>query len=242
MAQTTTTLQLVQGPAPTPTFVINTARLTLSIPVKPWDLEALWHELPKRLDANHTWWHKSIQPTGYYPLLQLKYTNGMAKVLALGEAADRVSDFFPAKYARLRSNAVLSMNLPKCKLTSHGSQLLRSWDVAGFRFHVYYLVIGQFYGDRHYDFITANREEKALMVAELIREKISDLLVGIGWPEMKDRVLVKVKKVLDIRQVRHGQERMDAVSCYFLTNIHLPDWIGLGVGAEHGLGLVREER
>jgi hypothetical protein len=90
--------------------------------------------------------------------------------------------------------------------------------------------------------MTSDQDSKAMLTAQHLRDNISDFLVSVGWPEMQDKVLVKVKKVLAFKQVRHAGQPMDAVTCCFLTNIHLPEWAGLGIGAAHGLGVVREER
>lgn len=212
------------------------------MPIRPWDLEPLWNELPDRLSAAHSWLQGYDHQQDAYPMLQLKFNQGSVLILALGGMARQVSAFFPSQYDRLMRINSNDGSLPKLKLLVSGQQMIRVWDVVGFKYQVYNMVIGGCRDDQHYDFMTSDQDCKAAVTAQRLRENISDFLVSVGWPEMKDRVLVKVKKVLALKQVKHAGQPMDAVTCCFLTNIHLPEWAGLGIGAAHGLGVVREER
>lgn len=241
MAQTIVKPVLSNVP-PAPSFTFPVAKLNLHLPIKPWELESLWHGLFDKLDISHDWWHLSIHPDEVYPQIQLKYFNGLAIVMAMGKAAERMTSFFPTEYQKLVLTMPSNYSQPKFKLKGAGLHLLRIWDVVGFKYQVFNLVIGLSDDTTHYDFLTSNRDEKAGLVADLLHKYVGAFLVGIGWPEMTDRVLVKVKKVLSFSRVAHGDTYLDTVTCCFLTNIHLPDWTGLGFGAEHGLGVVREDR
>lgn len=228
--------------APTPSFTFPVARLNLNVNLKPWELESLWHGLSEELDICHDWWHLSMQPYDDYPQIQLKSDKGLAMVLAFGIAAERIAAFFPNEYKKLLENMPSDHEKYKFKLANSRLHLLRIWDVVGFKYQVFNLVVGASSDDAHYDFLTSNRDEKAGLVADLLHRYIGNFLVGIGWPEMQDKVQVKVKKVLSLSRVNNGGTRLDTVTCCFLTNIHLPEWTGLGAGVEHGLGLVREDK
>jgi hypothetical protein len=86
--------------------------------------------------------------------------------------------------------------------------------------------------------LTNDDEKKALLKSILVGNILS-MAKTIQWNVNKN-IELKINEIKHTKPIKYKNTKMIGFDINFQCNVFLPNYIGLGKGASHGMGIVKE--
>lgn len=169
-----------------------------------------------------------------YPLIQYKRINQKAAIVCLGEGTEAIGEFF----AGGNFEVSIGERAVSLKVDSVDAKqvLVQCWD-DGFSYHL----------RRWLPFNKQNYEkyclmdgivEKTTFLESLLIGNILSFAKGIGV-HFEKKVVCKIILLSEPLTIVHKGIRLMGFDVDFVTNVTLPDYIGLGKGVSVGKGIIK---
>lgn len=166
-----------------------------------------------------------------YPLVQYKVIAGVPTLVGLNEGADLLIGLF-LKIRELqiagRSYPVLQKNI-ESKMTDIGL----TDDLYSYRFETLWMALSQ---RNHAEYLAEPEEQKTKHLKAILTGNILSFLKAMNY-RAEAPVLVNLK-IIDERKTQFKSNTMLAFQATFVTNILLPEYIGLGKSVSRGFGTI----
>ena len=169
-----------------------------------------------------------------YPLVQYGIINGRAYLFGIDEGVQAIKE--------------LSNNLNELKLNRHYNILEKQLTEKEVDINITpeqhkYIFVSPWIGlnqknYQKYKKIQDQREKK-LLINKILIGNILSMCKGLG---IIINHKIKVKTHLNIQTVKYKSVYMEAFTGEFITNLQLPDYIGLGKGVSHGYGTIVKQK
>ena len=228
---------------PEPSKVIQSFRVLFKPISEPWQLEGLLQRLSQKINPDQAWFHdqwdlvhKRIGKSANYPLLQFKIKFHHAYLVCFADIAEAAQAYFTDIYPKQWVNS------PEILPALLGSQMhyhiMRVWSVVAFKYRIYNYAVTDALAGHPCNFSRLSEKQQFEFLEQHLGESLYEFAEGIGW-QIDHGVMVKQLGDLKSKHVNHFGTKQEAFTFTFASNIYLPDMAGLGIGAEHGLGIVR---
>ncbi|GAB4294927.1 MAG: hypothetical protein Kow0068_19760 [Marinilabiliales bacterium] len=171
-----------------------------------------------------------------YPLIQYKLYRKNPCIVCIEDGIDQIHEYFKSTdhYLTIK-NKKGKYNVKSLRVNSF---VMQAWDKM-FKYKIInWLALNQENYKRYKECENNDKEQKEILAA-ILKGNILSFAKGIDWTVDREIDL----KVVDIERVRlqkfKGQGRL-AFNVSFLTNVFLPNYIGLGKGSSVGFGTVKQ--
>ena len=167
-----------------------------------------------------------------YPLVQYKVVRSVATLVGLGEGAKLLVDLFlDIKELNLAGEVVPILHK---NFESNELEIGVSTRLSNYRFETLWMALNQ---KNHREFIGLTRDEQ--------QEKLRRILIGNILSFCKafnHRVVDHIMVHLSVKEnsTRFKNQKMIAFQGEFVSNVLLPDFVGLGKSVARGFGTVRK--
>jgi hypothetical protein len=171
-----------------------------------------------------------------YPLIQYKRIKGQPSILFLGEGVDEAYRIFSKPdigvdiLGKKMSLKIDELNLRTEEVGPNGQ--IRCYELTG------WLALNE-QNLRNYRMLT-DTEERSRFLERMLVGNILAFAKGIYY-HIEDRISVKITKVLAERPVQFKSIPVVSFDIEFITNMHLPDALGLGKGVSIGYGILNQK-
>lgn len=172
-----------------------------------------------------------------YPLIQYKRINQKAAIVCLGEGTEAIGEFFAGgNFEVLLGNR--DVNLVIGNIDASQCEVRCSDELIGFHLRRWLPFNKQNYENfRQLDGIA----EKCIFLEKLLIGNILSFGKGLGIC-FDDEVVCKIKQLSEPLTIVHKGIRLMGFDVDFVTNVTLPDYIGLGKGVSVGKGTIKKMR
>jgi len=172
-----------------------------------------------------------------YPLIQYKRIHKKAALVCLAEGTEQIMDFFQRRVRTLQiGNRPMEVEIENLHLHEI---TLQAWD-AMFPFHLHRWM--PFKEENYAEYHQLQDDEaRHAMLERILRGNLLSMAKGIGW-WIDREVKVRIDQVHRSRLSEHKDYKAQVFDLNFHTNIHLPDYIGIGKRAGLGFGVVGKVR
>lgn len=211
--------------------------------LEPWDIPKFRGAMAHKVGLEHDWFHNHnslIDPTTYhyrYPLIQYKLDKNNPMLLCIDKGVEEAQHFF----------AQTDWTLMIGKKTHH--MRIKSLNVRQFSLQV----LPQKRAYRIHNWLALNQENyERYQQLERLSEKldflepilISNILAfaeGVAW-QIPNSIELSIIDLLKTQWISHKRVKKLAFNLHFKCNVFIPNFIGLGKGASHGLGVIKENK
>lgn len=168
-----------------------------------------------------------------YPLIQYKRISKHPSIVCINEGADVIGEFFndfPNEVTL--SDKSVNLEIGNVKASTF---LIQIWDSS----FVYTICKWLPFNQKNYAEFSklAGTSERTLYMERILTGNILSMAKGLGITFEK-HVEVKITKLEDMQHVVHKGVKMQSYDVEFITNVSLPNYIGLGKGVSMGYGMV----
>lgn len=172
-----------------------------------------------------------------YPLIQYKTVNDKPLVLCIEEGVNEAHHFFE----NIQEGILLGSRPYELRIES--LNLFRAELYVDSSFHHYSLINWLPFNRENYARFKAIRSqvEQVIMLEKILVGNILSLAKGVSW-RIDQQINVRITHVGDPKPVSVKSVKRMAISIYFLTNVVLPDYIGLGKNVSSGYGTLNKEK
>lgn len=172
-----------------------------------------------------------------YPLIQYKVIDGKAGFFCVDKGVDEIHHFFTQKNWTLKiADRKVDLAIDKLDLNNIVFQV---WNKPfHYRLHKWLALNAE--NHRKFDTLTSDAEKKDFLTA-ILKGNILSMAKGIGWTVDK-QVEVTQLEVENARKYKFKNVPLIGFEIKFQCNVYLPSYIGIGKGASHGFGMVKQYR
>ncbi len=170
-----------------------------------------------------------------YPLIQYKINRKKASIVCLQDGTDEIHQLL--KYRDLVMHLAgkkINFEIEDVNLHYHQLQL---WDKK-FHFSIHnWLALNQKHHDRYQE-LKADPDAQKDLLESILKGNILAMAKGIGW-HVEERIQVEITEIKETKYLPFKRHKLLAFSVNFISNVSLPDYIGLGKGSSIGFGIIR---
>lgn len=179
--------------------------------------------------------HKGEKLRHRYPLIQYKIHSGRPAVSCIEQGVDEIHHFFSQPDWTVRiGQRTQELSIEKL----HVNQItLQVWDKQ-FRYTLINWLALNPANFKKYNEIKNEQEQKQFL-AKLLTGNILSFAKGVDW-HIDKQVETKIEQITRRKILRHKGVKLTAFDLDFSSNVFLPDFIGLGKGASHGFGTIKQ--
>jgi len=217
---------------------IETLNILFNTTLRHWELPWFRGAVIKALPRDSVLFHNHIGD-GFryaYPLIQYKTINGKAAIVGIGKGSESIWDFFEG------NNFMFRIGSRRVELSVE-SMDGKSYEIAvdddarhKYRIHNW-LPLNQDNYRRFKDM--ESLEERVMMLNRILTGNLLAMLKGLD-------IIVRVPLHIDIsslsepRIIKYKKDGFMALDTTFISNLTIPEYIGLGKHASLGFGTVTE--
>ena len=217
---------------------IETLNILFNTTLRHWELPWFRGAVSKALPRDSVLFHNHIGD-GFryaYPLIQYKTINGKAAIVGIGKGSESICDFFEGNNFRFRiGSRPVELSLDA---TDGNSYEIAVDDDARHHYRTHnWLPLNQDNYRRFKD--TESLEERVMMLNRILTGNLLAMLKGLD-------IIVRVPLHIDIsslsepRIIKYKKDGFMALDTTFISNLTIPEYIGLGKHASLGFGTVTE--
>jgi len=172
-----------------------------------------------------------------YPLIQYKKIGRNPAIFCLGEGTDHIHHFFENKGQVIIINGVEhTVNVKKLFMNEFTMQVwdkqfqysLRSWLPLNEKNYVDFLNIGM-------------ENMKLEFLNRILTANLISMAKGIDW-HVDKQIETEIQQVKKMQFVKYKNAHLMSFDVDFVSNIFIPNNIGLGKGVSRGFGVVVEQK
>lgn len=180
--------------------------------------------------------HNHLPAKGFiyrYPLIQYKITERKASIVCLNEGTDDIHYLLQNRSLALRiGDRLENFEIEDVQLYYHQVQ---TWQ-AGFHYSLRHWMGLNQRNYREYDALQTE-VERLQFLENLLRANLLSFATGIGW-YAEQPIEVRITKFKGERWLPYKGAKVLCFSLNFVSNVSLPDYVGLGKGVSVGFGSV----
>lgn len=206
--------------------------------IKPYEVEAFRGAVIHKAGLEHDIFHnhqsdgKSINR---YPFIQYKQIKNKPCLFCIEQGVDEVHHFFTNKnWEILISGRKLNLKIDKLDLKTLN---LQAWDKM-FNYSMYNWIALNSANYQTFKQLTNDDEKKELLKSILIGNILS-MAKTIQWNVNKN-IELKINEIKHTKPIKYKNTKMIGFDINFQCNVFLPNYIGLGKGASHGMGVLKQ--
>jgi hypothetical protein len=208
--------------------------------LQPWRVNAFRGAVIEKVGRENILFNHHTGDSSYlyrYPLIQYKSIRNKPAILCLGEGVDEIHKLFSKSDWTVNLQGI-SFSLPIEKLDLNNITL-NVWEKP-FRYKVYnWLALN---GKNYPVFKSINDPvEKAVFLNKILTANILSFAKGVNW-RIEKKVEVLIEEISKDRPVLYKNVELQAFDAVFTTNVYMPEFVGLGKGASHGYGMIKQIR
>lgn len=209
-------------------------------PLNSYYLPAFRAAVAEKAGKNHILFHNHISDNKYlysYPKIQYKIIRGRPAILCLNEGIDEIHYFFRKASWDLNLNErYYKVKIKKLSINQYNMQV---WDTV-FR---YSIINWRALNQENYELYKSliDEEEKQELLEKILIGNILSFAKGINWTIEKD-IKLKIERIHKIKTLLVKKVKTICFDVDFITNVFLPNYIGLGKNVTFGFGLVQQKR
>lgn len=171
-----------------------------------------------------------------YPLVQYKYVNDLPAIIAFGDTGDTINDVFQSGQIKMNLyGRIIPLTLLEHKTVDFKTIIditpkyysLTSWLP---------LTDGK---EKQYDAFMS-LTDRICMLENVLVGNVLSFFKGIGC-HIEERLFCVISDVHKEYIVTYKNVKFRAFDIHFVTNILLPDYIGIGKSSSVGMGVLRKE-
>lgn len=168
-----------------------------------------------------------------YPLVQYKVLQGVPVLMGINEGAELLTQLF-IKIRNININGrdypVLEKNIESRQVTTGLSD-----DLHSYRFETAWMALNQ---KNYTDYLKEDEQQQAKHLKAILIGNMLSFCNGIDH-QVEDKILANLK-ITGVKETLFKQNAMLIFEASFVTNMLLPDTIGLGKQTARGFGSVRK--
>ncbi len=205
--------------------------------IQPYEVEAFRGAVILKAGIKNYLYHNHL-PNGKflyrYPLIQYKSLQGKPMLFCIDEGVNEAHHFFSQMDRKIFiSGKELDLKIENLILRYYTMQV---WD-KNFKYSIRNWIALNSKNYSIYQQLTTETQQKEMLEKILIGNIIS-FAKGINWTI--DKVIsLTIEKIEQIKPIQYKGQKLMAFKAIFQTNVFLPDYIGLGKGVSHGMGIVK---
>lgn len=166
-----------------------------------------------------------------YPLVQYKVINHVPMLLGLNEGGELLTSLF------LKINEIILAGVTLPIYSKNISQLQVETgivdDLVGYKFANYWMALNS---ENHKEYLHLSPDEQKTKLNQVLRNNILSFFKGVGiWIDEK----ILVKGNFSPRSSNFKANKMIVFEGNFVSNVSLPEYIGIGKSVSRGFGAVK---
>lgn len=219
---------------------IRVMRLVLEEPLKPGEISSFRGAVIRKVGEDVDVFHNHRDSEGFYyrfPLIQYKIIQGKAALFCVEEGLEEVYRLFEGRQKNLVMNGKkIRLKLDKLSISTFTFNV---WN-RKFRYNIFnWLALNQ---KNFLLFHTLeNENDKKNFLGRILVGNILSMAKTLNW-HIDKAVEAEIQSIIREKKVRFKGIPFLAYDVSFTTNVSLPEYIGLGKGASHGFGIIRNVR
>jgi len=205
--------------------------------LKRYELPAFRAAIAQKAGHEHILFHNHTQNglRNKYPLIQYKQIYGKPAILCIEEGVDEIHHFFKQTSWEIKiGEEVKKLSIENMNINQFTMQV---WD----KLFSYSIINWLALNSKNY-----SEYQKLIGIADqlaflenLLISNILSFAKGINWT-IEKTIEVKITEQTRTKQLKYKGVSLSAFDLKFSTNVFLPNYIGLGKGASHGFGTVKQ--
>jgi hypothetical protein len=211
--------------------------VTFDNEIKPYEIEAFRGSVIHKAGLEHDIFHNHTsdgKTINRYPLIQYKQIKNKPCIFCIEQGVDEIHHFFTNKDWTVHiSGRKLDLKIDRLDLKSFTMQV---WNKT-FDYTITDWIALNRENYRKYKELEEEEHKKALLRSVLIGNIIS-MAKSIKW-DVDKTIELTISNILRIKPVNFKNNKLIAFDVQFRCNVFLPVFIGLGKGASHGMGVIR---
>ncbi len=213
--------------------------------INPWDLPKFRGAIAQKVGIEHEWFHNHDNASGgyhhRYPLIQYKIDTAgphmRPMLLCIDACIEEAHRLFSQSDWTVRIGQQLH-ELRIARLEVDQAQLQVREAPVRYRLHKWRALNSEKFREWQ---ALEGIAERAAFLEKLLAAHILSFARGVDWT-LEDRFELKITQLLKEEWLSYKGVKVLAFTVEFLTNVVLPDYIGLGNGAGEGFGVVRRQK
>lgn len=219
---------------------IRTLLVKFEQELHPWEVPAFRGAVIEKVGREHILFNHHIDDNQYffhYPLVQYKSIAKQPAILCLGGGVDEIHKLFNKSTWEINLKGErIDLVIEKLDL---GNLTLNVWERS------YSYQIGNWFAlseDNYARFKTTSTDiERLEMLEKILTGNILSFAKGLEWRVEKE-IKLRIGRIVKTKNLKYKNAHLLAFNVDFSTNVSLPNYIGLGKGASHGYGMIRQIR
>lgn len=211
--------------------------------LEPWEIAQFRGAMAHKVGLEHDWFHNhnsSNNPTTFhyrYPLIQYKLNKNHPMLICIDKGVEEAQHFFAqADWTLMIGEKEHQMRLKSLNVNQFSLQILSQ--KREYRIHNW-LALNQ---DNYKQYQELERlSEKLDFLEPILIGHILSFAKGVQW-EVPESIELSITDLLNTQWIKHKRVRRIAFNLHFKCNVFIPNFIGLGKGCSHGLGVIKENK
>jgi hypothetical protein len=220
--------------------------VTFDTHIHPWELRQFRGAVAAKVGLEHEWFHNHNNETGgfhyRYPLIQYKLDTFKGAIrpmlLCVGQGIHAAHQFFMQPQWQLKIGQTQhDMPVHRLQIVQHQLEI-GTQEKFMYRLHKWRPFNEENY--QHWRSIRGIAEQFAYLERLLVAHLIA-FAAGLDW-QVEQTIELKIYDLLKRERIGYKGVNQEVFSLDFETNMHLPDFVGLGKSVALGHGVVRKQR
>ena len=172
-----------------------------------------------------------------YPLIQYKCLNGTAAITCVEKGADIIGQFF----SEMPEDIIIGNRKVKCEVGRiHPTRyLIQTWE-GTFKYHLHrWLPLNT--RNYHLYRMTEDENEHKKLLENILKANLLSMLKGLDI-HIETELLVTITQLSEPYLIYNKNVGMMAFNADFISNLSIPNNLGIGKNASIGCGVVYQER
>lgn len=181
------------------------------------------------LFANEPEFHHHSASSYHYPLVQYKIANSKLVVLGLGRYSSIVFEKLSQIENLIVSNGKVRVNDIELETISHELTPIQT----NYEFMTPWLALNS---KNYKNYLTLDKNQRKKLLARILIANTLSMLKGLGIV-YKEKIVVNIEKYKTKTTTAH-ENKFAGIICKWVSNISLPNYIGLGKSVSKGFGVI----
>ncbi|NMC40445.1 MAG: CRISPR-associated endonuclease Cas6 [Bacteroidales bacterium] len=206
--------------------------------IKVWEIPALRGAIVEKVGKENIIFHNHLKTDAYlyrYPLIQYKNIRGKPAMVCIDYGVDEIHKFFDKPDWSVKiGDRWLDMKVYKLLLNQFNMQVWESM----FHYHIRNWVALNQENYKKYQTIESEKERIEFLERTLIGNIIA-FAKGIEW-DIEKQIKLSITSPVRNTVVSLKGKKVLGFNIDFITNVFLPNYIGLGKSVSLGFGMVKQ--
>jgi hypothetical protein len=215
--------------------------VTFQTTIEPWELSQFRGAMAHKVGLENEWFHNHNnedpeQPKLHYryPLIQYKLHQKHPMLLCLDKGVEEAHHFFAQPDWSLRiGKEAHDMRIQKLQLDEFNIRLLNR--PQRYRLHNWLALNSENHKAYHDTLSIATQMQ---LLERVLTSHLLRFAEGIDW-RVPDQIEIAVTALHKVNRVSFKEFKKEAFNIDFVSNLFIPDFVGLGQGSSLGFGVVK---